>query len=227
MIRVLIADDHPLVRAGLKDILGQTHDIAVVSEAASAPEVLEKAGTMVDVVVLDISMPGSGEFDTLAQLRRQYPKLPVLVLSMHSEEQYGVRVLRAGASGYLRKDTAPGQLIEAVRKVAVGSKYVSARLAEQLADGLATPPRALHDLLSDREYAVLCWIGRGQSIGEIALQMGLSVKTVSTYRCRLLQKMRLTNNAEAIRYVVDHRLLEDGAGDIHPSALLNTHSATN
>lgn len=217
MIRVLIADDHAVVREGLKEILRDTADITVAGEAMTAAEVLTKAQSIaIDVVLLDISMPGTADFATLAQLRRDHPKLPILVLSMHSEQHYGIRVLRAGASGYLMKDTAPDQLVIAIRKVASGAKYVSPSLAERIAHGFSIPDRPSHDLLSDREYAVLCAIGRGKAISEISADLGVSVKTVSTYRTRLLVKMSLQNNAELVRYVVQHGLLDDGT---NPSSI--------
>lgn len=208
MIRLLIADDHPIVRAGLRRIADDLPGITVVGEAASASEVLERVvETPCDVVLLDVSMPGPTFIEVLQQIRREHPSVKVLVLSVHPEDQWAVRALRAGAAGYLTKDHSPEQLIEAIRKVYRGGKYVSAALAERLATGLETGgAMALHETLSDREYEVLRALGTGLSVKVVAQQLRLSPKTVSTYRTRILEKMQMATNADLIRYVNDHGL---------------------
>jgi len=209
MIRVLIADDHPIVRQGLKQILAEAPDIVVKGEACNGTEALEKVRTARwDVVVLDITMPGISGLDLLKQVKSEQPKLPVLVLSMHPEEQYAVRVLRAGASGYLTKDSAPDQLMSAIRKVAKGGRYVSPSLAEQLAYDLdAGSEKPLHKNLSDREFQVLCLIASGKTVTEIAEELALSVKTISTYRARLLEKMNMTRTAQLTNYGIKNGLV--------------------
>jgi DNA-binding NarL/FixJ family response regulator len=210
MIRVLIADDHAVVRQGLKQILGGTPEMLVAGEATNGQEVLDKVRAETwDVVVLDISMPDRSGLDVLKQLRSERPKLPVLVLSMHSEDQYAVRVLKAGASGYLTKDSAPDELVKAIRKVVSGGRYVSSFLAEKLAFEIGTDSSRLpHETLSDREFQVLRGIAAGKSVTEIAAELYLSPKTVSTYRARLLQKMNLTTNAELIHYAMQNHLID-------------------
>jgi two-component system, NarL family, invasion response regulator UvrY len=210
MIRVLIADDHAVVRQGLKQILGDTPEMLVAGEATTGQEVLDKVRAETwDVVILDISMPDRSGLDILKQLRSERPKLPVLVLSMHSEDQYAMRVLKAGASGYLTKDSAPDELVKAVRKVVSGGRYVSAFLAEKLAFEIGTDSNRLpHETLSDREFQVLRGIAAGKSVTEIAAELYLSPKTVSTYRARLLQKMNLTTNAELIHYAIQNHLID-------------------
>jgi DNA-binding NarL/FixJ family response regulator len=210
MIRALIADDHAVVRQGLKQILGDTPEMVVAGEATNGQEVLDRVRAETwDVVVLDISMPDRSGLDVLKQLRSERPKLPVLVLSMHSEDQYAVRVLKAGASGYLTKDSAPDELVKAIRKVVSGGRYVSSFLAEKLAFEIGTDPSRLpHETLSDREFQVLRLIAAGESVTEIAAELYLSVKTVSTYRARLLQKMNLTTNAELIHYAMQNHLID-------------------
>lgn len=208
MIRLLIADDHPIVREGLRRIAADQPGISVVAEAASANEALERlTGAAVDVMLLDVSMPGPTFIEVLQQVRRDHPSVRVLVLSVHPEDQWAVRALRAGAAGYLTKDHSPEQLIEAIRRVYRGGKYVTAALAEKLATGLeaggaATP----HEGLSDREYEVLRALGAGLSVKDVAGRLGLSPKTVSTYRTRILEKMQLRTNADLVRYVRDHAL---------------------
>lgn len=210
MIRALIADDHAVVRQGLKQILGDTPEMLVAGEATNGQEVLDKVRAEPwDVVVLDISMPDRSGLDVLKQLRSERPKLPVLVLSMHSEDQYAVRVLKAGASGYLTKDSAPDELVKAIRKVVSGGTYVSSFLAEKLAFEIGTDSSRLpHETLSDREFQVLRLIAAGESVTEIAAELYLSVKTVSTYRARLLQKMNLTTNAELMHYAMQNHLID-------------------
>ena len=210
MIRILVADDHPVVRQGLKQIVAGTTDILVVDEAGNGHEVLDKVQrNYFDVVLLDISMPGISGLDVLKQLRSERPELAILVLSVHPEEQYAARVLRAGASGYLAKESAPDELVAAIRKVSLGGKHVSLSLAEKLASELgrdATKPP--HEALSDREYEVMCLIASGRTIAEIAQQLSLSPKTVSTYRSRILDKMSMKGNAELTLYSVQNGLLE-------------------
>ncbi len=210
MIRILIADDHRIVREGLKQILAETPDMTVVDEASNGQEVLGKVWENdYDVVLLDISMPGRSGLDILKQLKNERPKLAVLVLSMYSEEQYAIRALRAGASGYMTKESAPDELIEAIRKVSTGRKYISPTVAEKLAVSLeANDERPAHENLSDREYQVMCMIASGKTIKTIADELSLSVKTVSTYRTRILEKMRMKNNAELTHYSIQNRLVE-------------------
>jgi DNA-binding NarL/FixJ family response regulator len=210
MIRALIADDHAVVRQGLKQILGDTPEMLVAGEATNGQEVLDKVRAEPwDVVVLDISMPDRSGLDILKQLRSERPKLPVLVLSMHSEDQYAVRVLKAGASGYLTKDSAPDELVKAIRKVVSGGRYVSSFLAEKLAFEIGTDSSRLpHETLSDREFQVLRLIAAGKSVTEIAAELYLSPKTVSTYRARMLEKMNLGTTAELIHYAVQNHLID-------------------
>jgi two-component system invasion response regulator UvrY len=210
MIKILIADDHTIVREGLKQIVAETADMMVADEASSGHEVLDKVwNNEYDVVVLDISMPGRDGVDILKQLKSKKPHLPVLVLSMHPEEQYAVRVLKAGAAGYLTKESAPDELITAIRRVSRGRKYVSSFLAEKLAFDLERDTqKPLHETLSDREYQVMCMIASGKRAKEIAEELYLSVKTVSTYRSRILEKMKMKNNAELMHYAIKHELVE-------------------
>lgn len=210
MIRILVADDHPVVRQGLKQIVAGTTDIFVVDEAGTGQEVLDKVrSNYFDVVLLDITMPGASGLDILKQLRSERPELAILILSMHSEEQYAARVLRAGASGYLAKESAPDELVAAVRKISLGGKYVSPSLAEKLASDLAVDTREpLHQTLSDREYETMRLIASGKTTAEIAQQLSLSPKTISTYRSRILEKMRLKSNAELTLYAVQNGLLD-------------------
>ncbi|HXC62222.1 MAG TPA: response regulator transcription factor [Nitrospiria bacterium] len=210
MIKILIADDHAIVRKGLKQILAETTDIIVAGEAHNGQEVLNKVRTGDwDVVVLDITMPGTSGLDILKEMKNDHPKLPVLVLSIHSEDQYAVRVLKAGASGYLTKESAPDELVKAIRKVSTGGKYVSAYTAEMLAYDLdrnsEKPP---HEFLSDREYQVLCLLCLGKTVKEIAKEKSLSIKTISTYRTRILEKTKMKTNAELIHYGIRNRLVD-------------------
>lgn len=210
MIRIAIADDHPIVREGLRRIASAGVGISVTGEASTAAELFRLlAQAAVDVVLLDVSMPGSTLVETLADLRGRHPSIKVLVLSVHPEDQWAVRALRAGASGYLTKDRSPEQLVEAIRRVARGGKYVSEALAEKLA-GLVDhgSPRAAHERLSDREFEVLRALGSGMAVKDVAEQLNLSAKTISTYRARLLDKMGLTSRADLVRYVMEHDLLK-------------------
>jgi DNA-binding NarL/FixJ family response regulator len=209
-VRVLIADDHTIVREGLKQILAETPDIHVVDEARNGQEILDKVRKDVcDVVLLDISMPGRSGLDVLKQLKTEHPKLSVLILSMYSEEQYAIRALRAGAAGYMTKESAPDELIKAIRTVSNGKKYISPSVAEKLAFSLETDDsRPLHETLSDREFHVLCRIASGKTIKEISDELALSIKTVSTYRSRILEKMHMKNNAELTHYALQNKLVD-------------------
>ncbi|MBI5783952.1 MAG: response regulator transcription factor [Rhodocyclales bacterium] len=209
-IHVLIADDHAIVRQGLKQILSETEDLIVAGEADDGVEALQLARQQEwNVFLLDVSMPNRNGIDTLKQLKKEFPKLPVLILSMHPEEQYAVRALKAGASGYLTKQSAPEQLVTAIRQVAGGRKYVSPTVAMQLADAIANdsdseqPP---HELLSDREYEVLKLIATGKTLTQIAEELNLAVATISTFRARILTKLGLSSTAELIRYGLEHGL---------------------
>ena len=210
MIRILIADDHEIFRRGLKQIVAEVPDMSVVGEAANAEEVLGLTrGRKCDVIVLDISMPGRSGLEALRELKQSRPKLPVLVLSMHSEEEYAVRAMRANAAGYLTKRSAPKELIGAIRKVVGGGKYVSPSLAEKLASALASDISAApHESLSDREYQVMRMIGEGMRLSEIAAALSLSEKTISTYRARIMEKMGMRKNSELIRYAIQQKLVE-------------------
>lgn len=209
-IRVLIADDHAIIRQGLKQILSDTEDLEVVAEADGGVKALQVLrNTQCDVVLMDVSMPDRNGIDTLKLVKKEFPRLPVLILSMHPEEQYAVRALRAGAAGYLSKQGAPEQLVTAIRQVAAGKKYVSAAVAEELANAIGEDvERPAHEKLSDREYQTLCMISSGKTLTQIAEQLNLSVKTVSVYRARLLEKMKLRNNAELTHYGLKHGLVE-------------------
>ena len=209
-IRVLVADDHPVVRRGLEHILAETADIVAVGEASNAHEVLDqvRAGAC-DVLLLDLTMPGGHGVETLEAVKRERPSLPVLVLSIHPEDQYAVRVFRAGAAGYMTKDSAADELVRAVRKVHAGGKYVTAKVAEALAAQIdRATDRPPHELLSNREYQVLCMLGRALSVTQIARELHLSEKTVSTYRARLLEKIHARTTAELIRYAVHNQLVD-------------------
>jgi two-component system, NarL family, invasion response regulator UvrY len=210
MIRILIADDHPLVRRGLKDTLVRDMAGLICGEADDTQEVLAKVhGDKWDLVILDITMPGRSGLEILGELKRMQPKLPVLVLSMHPEDQYGKRVLRAGASGYMNKESAPEELLKAVHKVLSGGRYVSATLGEKLAAGLNQGTAcALHDALSDREFEILRMIASGRTVSQIADTLHLSVNTVSTYRARVLEKLNMTTTPELIHYALRNQLVD-------------------
>lgn len=208
MIKVLIVDDHPLIRDGIKQILATETDMVVAGEARSASELMEKLKKeKFNLVILDISLPDGNGLDVLKKLKREYSNLPVLVLSMHQEEEYAIRTLKSGAAGYIVKETASSQLVGAIRKVASGGKHISPALAEQLADcmeeGFNETP---HQTLSDRELQILLMIGSGKTPTEIAKTLCLSIKTISTYRARILEKMRMENNSQLMHYVLKHNL---------------------
>ena len=210
MIRIAIADDHPIVREGLRRIVSEDASLSVTGEASAAPELFKLlAAAAVDVVLLDVSMPGASFTDTLKDLRTQHPSIRILVLSAHPEDQWAMRALQAGAAGYLTKDHSPEQLVQAIHRVARGRKYVSDTMAERLA-GMADDDmsRAPHERLTQREFEVLRALGGGMMVKDVAAQLRLSAKTVSTYRCRLLQKMGFTTNADLVKYVVAHGLMK-------------------
>ena len=209
-VRVLIADDHAILRRGLRGIIEETDDLEVIGEAGSSAETLQQLrATPCEVVLLDISMPDRNGMDTLQIIRKDHPKIAVLMLSTHPENQYAVRALKSGAAGYLTKQSAPAQLVNAIRTVATGKKYVTPAVAEELAKAVGNDSdRPPHDLLSNREYQTMCMIAGGKSVSEIAEQLSLSVKTVSVYRARVLQKLGVTNNAAIAHYALKNNLVE-------------------
>lgn len=214
MIRVLLADDHAIVRAGLREILADTGDIAVAGEATNGQEALARVrADDYDVAVLDMSMPGRSGLELIKLVKAEKPKLRILVLSMHSEQQYAVRAIRAGASGYLGKESAADELVAAIRRIAGGGAYVSPETAARLAlDASGGSEAPAHARLSDREFQVFKLIANGAAVGEIARQLALSVKTVSTHKTRILEKMGFTSQAELIRYALEHKLLDGPSG---------------
>ena len=211
MIRIVIADDHTIVREGLKQVLGAAGDMTVTGEAQNGSEVMQRVrADEFDVLLLDMSMPGKSGVELIKQVHNEKPKLRILVLSMHEEEQYAVRALKAGAAGYLTKESASDQLVAAIRKVAAGGAFITAAVAEQFVLGAMSrtdgPP---HAALSDREFQVFEMLVSGKTITDIAERLNLSVKTVSTHKARIMQKMGMTNQAELIRYALSHHLLDD------------------
>jgi DNA-binding NarL/FixJ family response regulator len=215
MIRILIVDDHAILRAGLKHLLSEAEDIVVAGEAGNGGDALALArGGEWDAMVLDMSMPGKSGIELIKQLKAEHPRLPILVLSMHAEDIYAVRALRAGASGYLCKDNAESQLEQAIRKVASGGRYITPAVAERLAtEMLGTKAENLpHTQLSDREYQVFRYVAAGLGVTEIGTRLNLSVKTVSTHKAHAMQKMGLANTSELIQYAVRHHLLDQEAG---------------
>jgi two-component system invasion response regulator UvrY len=210
MIRIIIADDHAAIRRGVKDILADESDMEIGAEASTAQELLDLVRKQAwDAVVLDISLPGRSGLEVLSELKQERPSLPVLVHTMHSEDQFAVRALRAGAAGYLTKDSPPAELVKALRKIVAGGKYVGQSLAEKLAVNVdANSDRAPHEALSDREFQVLRLLASGKTVSEIADGLSLSVKTISTYRSRILDKMKMKNNAELMRYALQHKVVE-------------------
>ncbi len=209
MIRVLIADDHTVVRRGLKQILLEGFPTALVEEVPDAEELIKRVmQSEWDVIISDLSMPGRSGLDALQQIKQFNPKLPVLILSIHPEEHYALRVLKAGASGYLSKDSAPDELVTAVNKVLIGKKYITDSIAEKLASVLDKDSnKAPHEFLSDREFSVLKLLAAGKSVSDIAESLFLSVTTVSTYRSRIMSKMDMKSNADLTLYAVEHKLL--------------------
>jgi DNA-binding NarL/FixJ family response regulator len=209
VIRVFVADDHPVVCEGLKRIIADDDALEFAGEASSCGEAYRKVlDAKVDVLLLDLEMPGRGGIDTLKELKEQRPDLPVLILSHYPEDPYAIRAIRAGAAGYLRKGSIPDKLVAAIKQVARGKKYLTEEVAEQLAMLLGGEIQEKpHESLSDREFQVLCRIGEGKTVSEIAEDFSLSVKTISTYRSRILEKMGIKNNAQLMRYVLDNDLL--------------------
>lgn len=210
MIRVLIADDHAIVRHGLKQIVAETDDMTVIGEADTGAQAIKLVrDTPYDVVLMDISLPDRNGIEVLKQIKKEYPKLPVLMLSMHAEREFAVRALKAGASGYLTKQSAPMQLVDAIRHVAAGKKYITPSLAEEVANMLSGDMElSPHKLLSDREYQTLCLIASGKTLSIIATELILSPKTVSVYRSRVLEKLNLKNNSDITRYAIKNQLVE-------------------
>lgn len=211
-IRVLIADDHAIVREGLKQIIGSSGSIVVADEAENGQQAIQKvrAGGL-DVLLLDISMPDRNGIDVLKQVKKEFPALAVLMLTMHREDQYAIRAIKAGASGYLTKQSAPAELVNALHEVAAGRKYITAALAQELANQLGNgdSARPLHEQLSDREYQTLVMIASGKTVSQIAGELALSVKTISMYRSRLLQKMKMRHNAELTHYAIRQGLVPE------------------
>ena len=210
MINVLIADDHPVVREGLKQIISKADDMTICAEALDGFEVLEKIEQVqLDIVVLDLGMPGRDGLEVLKDIKKINPGLPVLVLSMYPEDQVAVRTFKLGASGYMNKETAPKELVNAIRKITGGGRYVSPALAEKLVAGLETnSEKDVNEILSDREFQVLRLIAVGKDVEEIAEELFISVKTVRTYRDRILEKLKLKNNVEIAHYAIQNKLLE-------------------
>ena len=211
MIRIVVADDHTIVREGLKQLLSAAGDLEVVAEARDGHEVMQRVRELdFDVLLLDMSMPGKSGIELVKQVRGEKPKLRVLVLSMHEEQQYAVRAIRAGAAGYLTKEGASAELVAAIRKVAGGGAYISSAVAEQLALGAMPDAKGpLHASLSDREFQVFRMLAEGKSVTDIATRLNLSVKTVSTHKANLMQKMNMRNTGELIRYAINQRLIEN------------------
>jgi len=209
MYRFLIADDHTVVRRGLKQILLEAYPFAVIEEVSDAEDLFKKViMESWDVVISDISMPGRSGLEALQQIRQDHPKLPILILSVHPEDQYAIRVLKAGASGYLTKDSAPEELVKAVNQLLLGKKYITSSIAEKLATTLdQNAEKKLHEYLSDREFEVMKQLAAGKSVSEIAEKMSLSVTTISTYRARIMTKMNLKTNADLTLYSIEQKIL--------------------
>ncbi len=221
-MKILIADDHAIVRLGIRQILADAFKRSTFGEVSTGQEALESVWREPwDAVVLDVTMPGRGGLEVLKEIKRSRPNLPVMILSMHPEDQFAVRLLKAGASGYMTKESASAELVGAMHKAMAGGRYVSPALAEKMADFIGTDVQTQpHERLSDREFLILRLIASGKPVGAIARELGLSVKTVSTYRARLLQKMGLKNNAELVHYAFQHRLtshLSDKDGPTPPA----------
>ncbi|HKI46201.1 MAG TPA: response regulator transcription factor [Balneolales bacterium] len=212
MIKIFIADDHPLVREGVKNILlAQNSDYKVVSEAASAGEILEKLrqNHQVDLIILDITLPGRNGLDVLKEIKQYYNQIPVLILSMHPEEQFAVRAMKAGAAGYLAKNSVPDELVNAIRRVVVEKRrFITQAVAEQLADSMEMDTqRPPHEILSDREFQVMCLLAEGKKVKEIAEGLSLSPRTIHTYRARIFKKLNVDSNVELTRYAINHQLV--------------------
>lgn len=211
MIKILIADDHPIVRRGLKELINDETDMRVECEASSAAEVInELRNYKIDVIILDISMPGKSGLDLIADLKKEFSEKPILVLSALAEEIFAKRTLKIGAQGFLNKESAPDELVAAIRKVHAGKRYISYKLAEQMADEIANDSKEfIHDKLSSREFEVLRLLGNGKTVGEVAKTLHLSVTTISTYRARILSKLGLKNNAKIIQFCINEKLISD------------------
>ena len=209
-IKILIADDHAIVREGLKQIVAEEQDMVVLSEAENVEKLMKLLEeNSFNIIVLDINMPGKSGLDALKDIKQFYPDLPVLILSMYNEDLYGIRALKAGASGYLKKASAPDELVSAIRKIVAGKKYISSVLAEKLADTLThSKGEVLHETLSDREYEIMCSIAIGKSAEEIANELSLSINTVYSYRNRILEKMSMKSNVELTQYALQNKLIE-------------------
>jgi len=209
-IKIMIADDHAVVRQGIEKMISKAKDMVIVAEAANGNEILEKLkGVEVDVLLMDIEMPGKNGWDVLADLQQSQPDLPVIILSIFPEEHYGPRFIKVGARGYLNKASPPANILTAIRKVHQGGKYVSPELAELLIQEMGTPSGTQpHQILSGREFQVLCQIAAGKKLKEIADELSVGITTVSTHRARILEKMKMKNNAELIRYAVKHGLVD-------------------
>lgn len=210
MIKILIADDHAIVREGLKQIVAEEKDMRVAGEAGDANEMFELLKKEnFDIIILDISMPGRSGLEALKFLKKNYPHVPALILSMFSEEQYGLRALKAGAAGYLKKVSAPTELVSAIRKIVSGGKYINQSLAEKLAEEYdADRKESIHEKLSNREYQIMCLIASGKSAEEIANDLSISINTVYSYRNRILEKMHLKSNVELTQYALQNKLIE-------------------
>lgn len=209
-IKIIIADDHAIVREGLKQIVAEEKDMLVCGEAENASGLMELLNKeQWSIVVLDINMPGKSGLEALKDIKQIYPNLPVLILSMFSEDQYGLRAIKAGASGYLKKVSAPTELVIAIRKIVSGRKYINTSLAEKLAENLGSGNNIfLHDKLSDREYQIMCNIALGKSAEEIAEELSLSINTIYTYRNRIFEKMLMKSNVELTQYAVQNKLID-------------------
>ena len=210
MIKILIADDHPLIRKGIKDVLEEEMDFKVVADAAYPHEILDGIKNHnPDILITDLSMPGRSGLDLISDIRQLYPKLPILVLTMHPEERFAIRALKAGSAGYLTKDTKPEDIIKAVRQILTGRKYITPSIAEKLATEFERDfEKDPHQLLSDREYQVMRMIAAGEKIRDIAMKLSLSIRTVNTYRARILDKMKMKNDTELTFYAMEHHLLD-------------------
>lgn len=210
MLRILVVDDHALIRRGLRQVIGEGWKDAFVGEARNASEALEQIyAKNWDVVVADITMPGRSGLDLLHEIKAVKPRLPVIILSVHAEEELGVRAIKAGAAGYVSKETAPDQLVDAIRKVLAGGRYIGPKLAEKIAQYIGSDTeKPLHETLSDREFEVLSMIGEGKTPTQIARSLSLSVKTVSTYRSRIITKLKLKSTPELIRYAIQHGIVK-------------------
>jgi len=208
MIRIITVDDHAVVRRGLKQIIEEEPDMRVVDEAGNGHDAISIIRrTACDMVILDITMPGMSGIEVLNHLRHEHPNLPVLIMSMHEEEQYALRVIRAGASGYLKKDSIPEELIKAIRKAIAGGKYISLSFSETLVSGQEESFKPLHEKLSDREFQIMCMIASGKALKDIGEDLCISGKTVSTHRTHILDKMRMKTNADIVSYALKHKLI--------------------